>query len=375
MNLQELQHFIDHTEIPYTERHTGFLEIIRKQHHENINSTLYAYFINSEMESLKGLFVNALVRVINQKREIDFSINDATAQTEVTTTTGRIDLLISDRQNKKCIIIENKIFHHLDNDLQEYWDFIGHISDENKIGVLLTPKATTIPIKMKDKYVNILHSEWIQAIEDAGVPEELPLSHDLYLKDFFNSIKSFSTSYAMDEAAQFYFKNVDAVKKANETMHAAHQFLEGQLQLIATKLGWEQYGNSITWRNFWDEKNHLDTYLTITLQGLLDGKLGFMLILEMNRKDKENASKMEELFKDHPQFNKMKRGESKGMYLHFGYIDYQIKEDELERFADIVLEKIREDFADLTLQIIEHTYPDKDISAWRENFTAEQNNF
>ena len=40
MPLHELQDFLNTNSIPFTERHTGFLEIIRKQHHQKHHAAI-----------------------------------------------------------------------------------------------------------------------------------------------------------------------------------------------------------------------------------------------------------------------------------------------------------------------------------------------
>lgn len=42
---------------------------------------------------------------------------------------------------------------------------------------------------------------------------------------------------------------------------------------------------------------------------------------------------------------------------------------------EFVVEKVREDFGDLFVQIIEYVYPDKDISAWKENLQVVQKDY
>ena len=42
--------------------------------------------------------------------------------------------------------------------------------------------------------------------------------------------------------------------------------------------------------------------------------------------------------------------------------------EELGNFSEVVVSKIHDDFADVTLQAIRYFYPDKVISEWEDNF-------
>lgn len=347
----------------------GFLEIIKKQYHENINSSIYAHFINCEEKAVSEMFMDALTDLIEEKTNRLFSLGAPYATCEVVTQNGRIDIVIQDRLSEQVILIENKIFHHLHNDLTDYWNHFN-CSEEHKIGVLLTPYPHKVPDANKETFINITHVEWIQKVKEKGIPFNLSNKYTIYITDFVNTIDQFSTNYAMDEQAKFYFEHALKILKIQETTTAAHQFLNNQFQLIASRLGWQTYGNAIEWRNFWDEQNHLDTYLTIVTEPLLNGEMKFLLILELMRLDKDNVSKLEEHLKDNAQFKRMKRGGTVGRdKLHFGMIEYSISLEQLENLADFVYQKIMEDFADTTLKAIKFFYPNKDISVWEENFS------
>ena len=347
----------------------GFLEIIKKQYHENINSSIYAHFINCEEKAVSDLFLGALTELIEDKTERSFSFGSPFATCEVVTQKGRIDLVIQDRLSEQVILIENKIFHHLHNDLTDYWNHF-QCSEEHKIGILLTPYPHKIPEANLETFINITHVEWTQKVKEKGIPFNLSNKYTIYITDFVNTIDQFSTNYTMDEQAKFYFEHAQKILKIQETVSAANAFINNQFELLAGKLGWKTYGNSMEWRNFWDEHNHLDTYLTIITKPLLRGEMRFTLILELMRKDMDNAAALEMRIKDHPQFQRMHKGKpiSKNQ-LHFGMIEYHISSHDLSNLAEIVYQKILDDFADVTLQSIQFFYPDKDISAWKENFS------
>ena len=161
----------------------GFLDIIGKQHDEVINTRLYCNFLspNFNLEIAK-LFIASLLNLVTKKTGKNINIQVGyTCSTEIETSKGnRIDLVINSTENKSAIIIENKIFTLLKNDLIDYWSNFNY-PDENKIGIILTLKKISIPPEVKDMYINITHTEWITQIKDSGLPTGLTTNQYVYL--------------------------------------------------------------------------------------------------------------------------------------------------------------------------------------------------
>lgn len=67
MELKELEKFLHSETIPILKNKVGFLEIIRKQHYENINSNLYAHFLSCEISEIRSLFLDSLLSLISEK--------------------------------------------------------------------------------------------------------------------------------------------------------------------------------------------------------------------------------------------------------------------------------------------------------------------
>jgi hypothetical protein len=367
-----LESFLEKSEIPVIQNPIGFLEIIKKQYHENINSSVYAHFINCSHQQVKELFLNALIEIIEKKSDKRIQMFDAFAQTEITTSTGRLDILIGGNLDSGKILIENKINHWLDNDLLEYWDFVK-CPEQEKIGVLLTLNQHEIPENVKGKFINITHREWIWSVKENYNPEDFPINYQVYISDFIQTIENLTKSHKMNEATKFYFQYPTQILKARDTITQAHQFINEQLQYVANEIGWQTYGNSMDWRNFWDEHNFIDTYLTIITKDLLEGKNHFTLILELKRKDKERLSEVKDLLFElnHKQFNPELKMLDHKDYLHFQFKIYTVSNEEMEELGKIIVQKIKEDFADMTFQVIEYLYPEKKENfVWKEKFLA-----
>ena len=78
-------------------------------HYEVTHSAIIAEFLNPLGSHGQGLaFVNIFVKSLNLQ-DFDFSLNGVEVTTEMVTSDGRIDIVISNN-NKQAIIIENKIY-------------------------------------------------------------------------------------------------------------------------------------------------------------------------------------------------------------------------------------------------------------------------
>ena len=368
--LSNLQTFLNQNEIPTIKQQIGFLELIRKPHSETINSTIYAHFLSCKINAIKYAFLDALISIIEKKTNKEFSFSVLDVKTELSTKEGRIDIVLQDLVSLNTILIENKINHRLDNDLKGYWDFFT-IDDAIKVGVLLTLNPHVIPENVKDRFINITHWEWISAVkEDLDINSIEDEAYKIYVNDFFNTIENLSTTYTMNESAKFFFKNAAQVNNANVTLVEGHSYLITQYELIAEKLGLQTYGSDIDWRNFWDENNVLDAYLTITAYDIISGSdYKYIIILDLNRKDKDRVDELTEVFKNHPQSRDKVRGQTAGTYVHFLVKEYDISLEDLNFFADHVVNNIVNDFGEIFIEVIEYLYPEKNISNWKHNFS------
>ncbi|RYH72160.1 hypothetical protein EVU94_13915 [Flavobacteriaceae bacterium 144Ye] len=371
----QLQTFLNQNEIPTVKQNVGFLEIINKSHNETINSNLYAHFLSCKINPIKHAFLDALLDLIEEKASKKLSIAQFQVRTELATTTGRIDIVLEDNLNLNTILIENKIYHNLHNDLNEYWTFFK-LNESKKVGVLLTLKPHTIPIEVQGKFINITHWEWISKVKEILDVDSLKdEAYKRYVTDFFNTIENISTTYKMNNSAKFFFNNAIQVNKVYDTIVEGHGYLISQYQLIAEKLGLQTYGSDINWRNIWDEENHLDTFITIDAQDLVSGKYPrYKIILELMRKDKDRVEELSVKFENHAQFSDKFRGQTRGMHCHFLVKEYDIDLNDLDKFAEIVEHNIKTDFNKIFIEVVEYLYPDKNISIWKHNFMAVNKN-
>jgi len=335
--LEQLQTFINQTRIPTIKQQIGFLELIKKAHNETINSNIYAHFLSCKFNAIQHAFLDALTSIIKEKTSKDFSFPVLDVTTELPTINGRIDIVIQDLVSLNTILIVNP--HPIDPDV-------------------------------KGKFINITHWKWISRVKETlninNVKDE---AYKIYVTDFINTIENISKTYTMNASAKFFFEHATKVNKVKDTLTEGHNFLNSQYELIAAKLGLQTHGNDINWRNIWDEDNILDTFLTIDAQDLISGKQPkYKIILELYRDDRQHVPDLTTKFENHPQFKDKSRGKTHGLYIHLLVKEYDIAINDLGRFADIVVNHIKNDFNEIFIEVIEYLYPEKDISSWKPNF-------
>ena len=369
VDFNHLKNFLKMSDkIPIVNEHVGFLDIIKKTTNETINSNIYAHFLSCDEEEIKQAFLDALIFIVNDKTKLKTQLSATEVYTEYSTRTGRIDIVIRDLVNQSHVLIENKIYHHLDNDLQEYWDYIK-VSDSKKRGVVLTLSPQTIPNEVKDKFINITHLEWISKVKNlidfSAIQKE---NYKVYLTDFFETIKQLTNTYTMNDSARFFFENTKQINAASHTRQEGHQFVNDQYNLIAEKLGLQTFGNKLEWKNFWDETNTIDTYFTIVAENILTGKeLTYSIIIELYREDIYRIDDLDAKFKAHNQFIKLHKGGPHNKFYHYLIKEYKITIEELANFSDHVVYNIQNDFGQLFVDMVKYLHPSKDISAWEYN--------
>lgn len=342
----------------------GFLEITGMAHYENVNSRIYAYFLNEEnYPELASLFVNSLQQLVKDKMSKEIVLERYAVITEDTTKkNNRIDITLNDVDNETAIIIENKIYHYLNNDLVDYWNHFSY-KDDNKIGVLLTLYPHDIPSEVKGRFISVTHSEWVNKIQSTGLPSKLPVRIYNYLNDFFNTIDNLTHSNVMNEQAKFYFDQSRKVQLAKETYAEAIKFIENQISQVASTIGWQVHGRYDDWKNIWDKTNNLNTFYTFWYKPLLDGELKITIIIELYADDVQKTPELDKVLKDNKNFQKLKKhGSSNKYFAHYVYEEYTMTISELENLANFLLQRIEEDFKDVMKIAIAHNYPGKEVA-------------
>lgn len=244
VQLEGLQKFFDSAHWPQQiERRQTFFSIAGFPHYENVMSNVYSFFFNTNNpHNLGSLFIDSLIDVLKQKGVKITWTDDAFKRAYSLREVGvaerqRLDLLIHNglqesewQGSSAAILIENKIYHWLANDLNNYWESIdlGDLN-EQKIGVVLGLRREVVPLN----WVYVSHAELAKAIENrlgAALYRAEPRYVTLLLELIENIHAMSNTNKEFKELAGFFQRNRAQISQAEKIRGQLFQQLADEIR-------------------------------------------------------------------------------------------------------------------------------------------------
>lgn len=212
---QKLENLIhEFKKLPRTKRNDEtFISICRFPHQEKVFSNILAFFFDTEREhNLKDLFVESLIEAAGLNPD-DF-LENFSSETEVYTKKGNyIDLLL--RSDEKNIVIENKIYAELHNDLDDYYESAQEEGKENPLGIVLSLyKQSDELVESNPKYKFVVYEDFLNQIkENIGFyKKNANQKYISFLSDFIETIETLARGKSMDTGfVRFLKDNEEAV--------------------------------------------------------------------------------------------------------------------------------------------------------------------
>lgn len=198
------------------QRQRSLMDITGITHHENMWSDIYKFFFTTtEEHGLKDLFIKSLETLIGAP---DFLPEFRIKREFIADENKRIDLLLYNKQNKKAIIIENKVYHTLNNDLNLYQRSLQRNGYQDiKTVVLGLHKYCLNGKKMNEikatNLFSITHQELMECVNNY-LPQYLSdanLYHLYLLKEFHKNINNIT--YMIDQSVIDFFSMADNREK------------------------------------------------------------------------------------------------------------------------------------------------------------------
>lgn len=219
---------VDFKTIPKHKRIKTFLEISGYPHYENVCSNILQFYLNpNEEHGLKDLLINSLVHIVDSDFKVDSDFEDIEVYREhKTIANNRLDLLTL--TENYVIGIENKIFHHLHNDLADYSNTILSFcyNQRKAIKIVLSLNKLTskedIEKTKNNGFYNITYEQLFENIKQ-NIGKYLTSSNIGYvnhLNDFIKSTENL-TSKTMDNKAlwAFFKNNAQAIKELTDSFN------------------------------------------------------------------------------------------------------------------------------------------------------------
>ena len=215
MKMNPAKLLLEFQKLPKIKKDRTFLEISGYPHYENVWSNILQFFLNPNNEhGFQDLVLNALVKCIEPDFTCDYERENVSVEREFPTIkNNRIDLVI---QTEKYVIgIENKIFHFLNNDLNDYSQTVSSLCRANSkkaITFVLSLKSLTNQQdreKIKESgfknvtYIDLFENikkNWGDFISTANP------KYDILLKDFIKSIQNLTSRTMENKELWGFFK-------------------------------------------------------------------------------------------------------------------------------------------------------------------------
>jgi len=345
-NLDHLDSFLQKNEIPKLKpRVKTFLGIAKQPHYENVWSNIYAFFFNvNEVHHFQDLFIVSLLQIINEKTNQVFPFdNNFEIQREFEThKKGRIDLLLANESSD--IIIENKVYHKLNNDLNDYYT---SFKNRNFIqGIVLSLKP--ISKIQHQKFINITHLEFLDKVmvNLYNYSNNDENKYKVFLKDFHQNIINMSKPIEID-ILDFYYKNEKQISEIKKIRDEVVNHVKSQIENVQPfnniKLGSKSNRYNEKRLRYFESKNVKNLKFTILFDTLLKKEKKLYVYIEIqgdliNKKNLINES----LFNDEEKQRLKKDIQTKTnkSWLHIAEKDYNLSDTEIENLTNYISENV-----------------------------------
>ncbi|MCU7549826.1 PD-(D/E)XK nuclease family protein [Chitinophagaceae bacterium LB-8] len=329
-------------------RFRTIFDISGNTYDERVFSRWYEYFLDKQEDhGLSDLFLRTLLSLLNS----DLKFTDYKVAREVQTRKGNfIDILVigTGVDEGKFLIIENKVNHILDNDLQDYWDSCPG-KDENKAAVLLTVGRHHTPANVRNLYKNILHKEWFSELNrKMGSIDLTPEQKHLFFQ-FATAIENLSKDLHMNEQVLFFLNNITQINKILATREQATLYILNQLEAAGEQLGLEVGARRSDFYRTFQFPQINNIFYTILYDQLLTDEQVIRVFLEVNG---ANLQRLDELDKTLlPEIQKkglLHRSKENSYYAHYVGKAYMITREDMANLAHFLANAINEDFSQIT---------------------------
>jgi len=217
-------------------------------HFEDVLSNWYAFFMNAEgPHNLGTLFLEVLLELTWP--EIKFhGTSGLSVKRELNTPNGKaVDLVLHDgvvvadgiNGANAAVVIENKVYHTLNNDLEEYWTAVRSME---KVGVVLCLKPIVTGHK---EFRPLAHRDYLdEVVKRLPITAPVPEPYRQYLIDLYQNVHELSAHMDYSDEVKFYLENAERIQRIGRLEESLKDYLKGQFEPVASELGVTLYKNS-----------------------------------------------------------------------------------------------------------------------------------
>ncbi len=351
--LHELQIFLNQASIPEIKAQPKtFLGIAKQPHYENVLSNIYSFYFNVyEEHGFKDLFINSLIELIRKSNRFDNDKLDELEElhpgTEVATKEGgRIDLLLSNQD--QAIIIENKVFHILNNVLENYWN---SIEVDFKVGVVLSLKQ--LSEINNEFFINITHKELLDTVI-SNLGSYILEGNDKYivfLKDLYQNIINLSSKTMKDEEIKLYLDNRQKIQEVVNLDQRIKDYVVNEVEKACVLLSAEKQFQLVGKRNtrfrYYALPNISNLVIVVVFEGLFKNNDGYMhLIVEPRHNEIEKTKKIDRSVFSENERKILKEpfnADGNNVWAHFAHKAYKLDSGNLSDLSNFIVQSLKKD--------------------------------
>ena len=214
-----------------------YLEISKYPHYENVCSNILSFYVDPNKEhGLNNLLLSALLDCIGKAN----NMSNIFIEREVFTGVGRIDLVID--SDEVIIAIENKIFHNLQNDLNDYKKYITIRAKEknnNTETIFLILSIHKVDCNKCSGFTNVTYSDFFESITK-NIGKYVINSNNKYLIFLFEFIKSIENiikgSVMNKELLDFFNDNLQTTNTFMNKVVAIKSDMRNKVNDLSSKI-------------------------------------------------------------------------------------------------------------------------------------------
>ena len=317
---------------------------------------------------MKDLFIRSLEKTA--KLEQGFLDEFKIDREYVVKDKKRIDILLTDKKKSNAIVIENKVYHTLNNDLKLYKESV-EAKDYDNVEVIVLGMS-----KYKlDRYQSITHLELLDEIMK-NIHEYLPDAkpyHIYLLQEFYKNVKNHTNMIGKNET-DFFFGNREKITKVHDVYRVIKEYitdimtlkkdsvLKNYIDSQKLELKKEKTGENEEYVKYIFKSNK-DVMLTCFYKRILrpgnDSSPHMLVVFEIQNKVKSSVENKHDYFRAilNNEFPMLKESEKHGnIWRHYASLKIDIDSQSLTKLPLVIQEKLAESkIIELGKKIIEET--------------------
>lgn len=217
--------------LPHAKQNLTFMEVSGYPHYENVCSNILGFYLDPRQQhGLQDLFISAIFQITKHT----CSTNVQRVQREFGTEGGRLDLLVEG--DEFILAIENKIFHWLANDLNDYAKAVNLRGNRTKqqIKIVLGLSEIHDARLLRGGFVSCTYAQLWEAIKGllgSYIAEASP-KWVTYLLDFIETTTNLAgANMELKETDRFFIQHEEII---SALLLERNEFLGRLTQKVAT---------------------------------------------------------------------------------------------------------------------------------------------